>query len=64
MNLEESLVSRILSLDSVSQAEISSCEPDKEYQVEQFIPLLLAVAAETCFVLNCFLGIHLHRNMC
>jgi hypothetical protein len=48
INLEESVVSRILTLDSVSRPELASHGPKTEHQVQQCIPLLFAVAIKTC----------------
>jgi hypothetical protein len=48
MNLEEFVFSQILILDSLSLPELALCEPEIEHQVQQFIPLVFAVAMNMC----------------
>jgi hypothetical protein len=47
-NCEESVVSWTLCLDSVSRPELATSGPETEHQLQQLIPLLFAVALETC----------------
>jgi hypothetical protein len=41
MYLEESVVSRILYLDSVPRPALASCGPEIEHQAQQFLPSLI-----------------------